>query len=71
MPLEIVAVVLSVIALTAVATMVLLACAGLVDQPAIVRCPGCTHWMIDTDHQPGAECHRCRHPHGHLHVGLR
>lgn len=67
MPLVITAVLLSVLALSAVAAMASLAASGLLDPPCVSRCPGCHHWMINCLHKPGAECFRCRH-HAHAHA---
>lgn len=67
--LEITAITLSVIALTAVAIMFILALAGIVDPTTFVRCRDCARWMVDANSRHEPVCFRCRHehlPHAHL-----
>lgn len=63
MPLEIIAVVLSGVAVVVVAMMLMLALDGIADPAVYTRCHECRRWTINTLHRDDATCVRCRHHH--------
>lgn len=61
MALEVVAVLLSCVALGAVVVMTLVAIAGLMDPSTPTRCEGCARWTIARFAESEVLCFRCRH----------